>query len=151
MSDALLAKLNELRIAVRETDLNGGELIKEINDITNVTFANAADGLVLAEVRAVLTELVTRFSRTAVKSVLAALTFSEFDAVQTVFERLDYSSGLIVSAKIAEETDLSRSVIVSALKKLETAGVIESRSLGVKGTHIKILNEIFIDELKKLG
>jgi transcriptional pleiotropic repressor len=40
-------------------------------------------------------------------------------------------------------------VIVNALRKFESAGVIESRSLGMKGTHIKILNDKLIDELKR--
>ncbi|HBM75829.1 MAG TPA: GTP-sensing pleiotropic transcriptional regulator CodY, partial [Clostridiaceae bacterium] len=40
-------------------------------------------------------------------------------------------------------------VIVNALRKLESAGVIESRSLGMKGTHIKILNDKLLEELKK--
>ena len=42
------------------------------------------------------------------------------------------------------------SVIVNALRKFESAGVIESRSLGMKGTHIKILNDKLIPELKKV-
>ena len=32
---------------------------------------------------------------------------------------------------------------------LESAGVIESRSLGMKGTYIKVLNSKFLDELEK--
>ncbi|MDX5324286.1 MAG: GTP-sensing pleiotropic transcriptional regulator CodY, partial [Exiguobacterium sp.] len=45
---------------------------------------------------------------------------------------------------------ITRSVIVNALRKLESAGVIESRSLGMKGTYIKILNDNFLFELQKL-
>ena len=41
-------------------------------------------------------------------------------------------------------------MIVNALRKLESAGVIESRSSGMKGTYIKILNELIITELEKL-
>ncbi|NLG95425.1 MAG: GTP-sensing pleiotropic transcriptional regulator CodY, partial [Acetomicrobium flavidum] len=37
----------------------------------------------------------------------------------------------------------------NALRKLESAGLIESRSLGMKGTYIKILSPIFLDELNK--
>ncbi|MCL8209092.1 MAG: GTP-sensing pleiotropic transcriptional regulator CodY, partial [Actinomycetia bacterium] len=33
-----------------------------------------------------------------------------------------------------------RSVIVNALRKLESAGVVETRSLGMKGTRIRVLN-----------
>ena len=51
---------------------------------------------------------------------------------------------------MADKVGITRSVIVNALKKFESAGVIESRSLGMKGTHIKILNDKLIDELKKV-
>lgn len=42
-------------------------------------------------------------------------------------------------------------VIVNALRKLESAGVIESRSLGMKGTFIKVKKEKFLDELEKVS
>ena len=35
-------------------------------------------------------------------------------------------------------------------RKFESAGVIESRSSGMKGTYIKVTNEVVYDELKKL-
>jgi len=38
---------------------------------------------------------------------------------------------------------------VNALRKLESAGIIESRSLGMKGTYLKVLNQQFIKELEK--
>jgi transcriptional pleiotropic repressor len=71
------------------------------------------------------------------------------DAVQQIFAELDGTEGLLVASKIADRSGITRSVIVNALRKLESAGVIESRSLGMKGTHIKILNDKFIGELKK--
>ncbi|MGV3096586.1 GTP-sensing pleiotropic transcriptional regulator CodY, partial [Staphylococcus borealis] len=40
-------------------------------------------------------------------------------------------------------------VIVNALRKLESAGVIESRSLGMKGTFIKVKKEKFLEELER--
>ncbi|MFU1892582.1 GTP-sensing pleiotropic transcriptional regulator CodY, partial [Enterococcus faecium] len=50
---------------------------------------------------------------------------------------------------IADEIGITRSVIVNALRKLESAGIIESRSLGMKGTYLKVLNQQFIKELEK--
>ena len=44
----------------------------------------------------------------------------------------------------------SQTVIVNALRKFESAGVIESRSSGMKGTYIKVLNDVIFDELKNL-
>ena len=39
-------------------------------------------------------------------------------------------------------------MIVNALRKFESAGVIESRSSGMKGTYIKVLNDYIFDELE---
>ena len=38
--------------------------------------------------------------------------------------------------------------IVNALRKFESAGVIESRSSGMKGTYIKVVNDVVFEELK---
>ena len=45
---------------------------------------------------------------------------------------------------------ITRSVIVNALRKFESAGVIESRSSGMKGTYIKVVNDVVFEELDKL-
>ena len=39
---------------------------------------------------------------------------------------------------------------MNALRKFESAGVIESRSSGMKGTYIKVLNDVVFDELDKI-
>ena len=44
---------------------------------------------------------------------------------------------------------ITRSVIVNALRKLESAGIIESRSLGMKGTYLKVLISDIFEEVKK--
>ena len=59
--------------------------------------------------------------------------------------------GLLVASKVADRSGITRSVIVNALRKLESAGVIESRSLGMKGTYIKIVNSKFREELAKVS
>jgi transcriptional pleiotropic repressor len=63
---------------------------------------------------------------------------------------LNGNEGLLVASKIADKVGITRSVIVNALRKFESAGVIESRSLGMKGTYIRILNEKLVEELKKI-
>lgn len=77
------------------------------------------------------------------------MSFSEQEAVEHIFDELDGEEGLLVASKIADSVGITRSVIVNALRKLESAGVIESRSLGMKGTYIRVLNEFFLDELAK--
>ena len=51
--------------------------------------------------------------------------------------------------KIADSVGITRSVIVNALRKFESAGLIETKSLGMKGTYIRVKNEFLLDELKK--
>ena len=85
-----------------------------------------------------------------VKSAISTLSFSELEAIQHIFEELEGSEGILVASKIADRVGITRSVIVNALRKIESAGVIESRSSGMKGTYIKVLNDVVFDELKKL-
>ena len=58
--------------------------------------------------------------------------------------------GILVASKIADRSGITRSVIVNALRKLESASVIETRSLGMKGTRIKILNPKLKSELENI-
>ena len=64
-----------------------------------------------------------------------------------VFEELDGNEGILVASKIADRVGITRSVIVNALRKFESAGVIESRSSGMKGTYIKVVNDFIFEEL----
>lgn len=89
--------------------------------------------------------------RNVVQMAIGTLSFSEIEAVQQIFKELNGNEGVLVASKIADHAKITRSVIVNALRKLESAGVIESRSLGMKGTHIKILNSKFYEELGKLS
>jgi len=86
----------------------------------------------------------------AVEMALSTLSYSEMDAVSKIFAELKGEEGLLVASKIADKSGITRSVIVNALRKLESAGVIESRSLGMKGTRIKITNEFLRDGIKKI-
>jgi transcriptional pleiotropic repressor len=85
-----------------------------------------------------------------VQMAIGTLSYSEVEAVQQIFSELDGDEGLLVASKIADRSGITRSVIVNALRKLESAGVIESRSLGMKGTRIKITNPKFKEELEKM-
>ena len=85
-----------------------------------------------------------------VRSAISTLSFSELEAITHIFEELDGSEGILVASKIADRVGITRSVIVNALRKFESAGVIESRSSGMKGTYIKVLNDVVFDELKKV-
>ncbi len=88
--------------------------------------------------------------RAAVQVAIGTLSYSELDAVNHIFEQLEGQEGLLVASKIADRVGITRSVIVNALRKFESAGVIESRSLGMKGTYIKVLNDRLMEELDRV-
>ncbi len=88
-------------------------------------------------------------NKAVVQLAVATLSYSELEAVEHIFEELGGVEGLLVASKIADQLGITRSVIVNALRKFESAGVIESRSLGMKGTYIKVLNPFLLDYLAK--
>lgn len=85
-----------------------------------------------------------------VKSAISTLSFSELEAIVHIFDELDGTEGILVASKIADRVGITRSVIVNALRKFESAGVIESRSSGMKGTYIKVINDVIFDELDEI-
>jgi len=88
--------------------------------------------------------------KASVQVALDSLSYSELEALEYVFEYLGNEEGHIVASSIAEEAGITRSVIVNAIRKLESAGVLKSRSLGMKGTYIRVLNDLLIKELFKI-
>ncbi|HHU75849.1 MAG TPA: GTP-sensing pleiotropic transcriptional regulator CodY [Firmicutes bacterium] len=85
--------------------------------------------------------------RAVVKLAVGTLSYSEMEAVEQMFKTINSDEGFLVASKIADEIGITRSVIVNALRKLESAGVLESRSLGMKGTYIKVLNPFLFEHL----
>ncbi len=84
-----------------------------------------------------------------VKSAIKTLSTSELEAIKHIFKELDGVEGILVASKIADKVGITRSVIVNALRKFESAGVIESKSSGMKGTYIKVVNDVVLQELKR--
>lgn len=87
--------------------------------------------------------------RAAVEIALNTLSFSEMEAIEHIFSELNGKEDLLVASKIADRVGITRSVIVNALRKFESAGVIDSKSLGMKGTYIRVLNEYLIEGIKE--
>ena len=85
-----------------------------------------------------------------VQAAISALSSSELEAVYHVFEELSGCEGVLVASRVADKAGITRSVIVNALRKLESAEVIESRSSGMKGTYIRIVNPLILDEIAEL-
>lgn len=78
-----------------------------------------------------------------------SLSYSELGAIKKIFSMLEGGEGVLVTSRIADEAGINRSVTANALRKLASANVIESRSLGTKGTYLRITNRHLLDELAK--
>lgn len=85
-----------------------------------------------------------------VKSAISTLSATEMEAMSHIFDELNGMEGILVASKIADKAGITRSVIVNAIRKFESAGIIESRSSGMKGTYIKVLNDFVYDEVAKI-
>ena len=88
-----------------------------------------------------------RRKRIMVKSAAESLSISEKEAVISVFKELNKKEGVLVASRVAVKYQITRSIIVNALRKLEGAGIIESKSQGMKGTYIKSVSEAIFTEL----
>ena len=77
-----------------------------------------------------------------------SLSRSEFEAVHYIFDNFEGIDGIVIASRIADNIGITRSVIVNALRKLESAGVIYSKSSGMKGTYVKIQNEYLKEMLE---
>jgi len=122
---------------------------KNVFEDEDLVLAEYAATVVGMEILRAKTEVIEEEARkkAVVQMAIGTLSYSELEAVEHIFEELDGSEGLLVASKIADRVGITRSVIVNALRKFESAGVIESRSLGMKGTHIRILNDKLLGEL----
>ncbi len=120
-----------------------------IDDIILAEYGTAVIGLEM--VRAMDEENASELRRKqGVRSAISTMSATEIDAVKAIFEEMSGSEGILVASKIADRVGITRSVIVNALRKLESAGVIESRSSGMKGTYIKIKNDFIKDEIRQM-
>lgn len=121
----------------------------EIDDIILSEYGTAVVGLEM--LRSVSEESAEESRKEhIVQSAIGTLSFSELEAIIHIFGELGGTEGILVASKIADRVGITRSVIVNALRKFESAGVIESRSSGMKGTYIKVLNEYVFTELEKI-
>ena len=118
-------------------------------DLILTEYGSTVVGMEILRDRSEKIEEETR-KKATVQVALSTLSYSELEAIIHILSELDGNEGLLVASKIADRVGITRSVIVNVLRKFESAGVIESKSLGMKGTYIKVLNEKLLDELKKI-
>lgn len=83
-----------------------------------------------------------------VTAAIQTLSRLEARAMSCVLDELeDVTEGILVTSRLADKVGITRSVIVNALKKCESAGIIKTKSSGMKGTTIRVVNDLFSTEM----
>lgn len=116
-------------------------------DLLLSEYAATVIGVQLLHDKAVNIETASR-KKTMVQIAFSNLSYSELEAIAEILKALPGDEGLLVASKIADRAGITRSVIVNALRKFESAGVLETESLGMKGTYVRILNEYLREGLQ---
>ena len=75
---------------------------------------------------------------------------TEKAALSKILLEIENDEGLLIVSKVAKKYAITNSLIVNALRKLQSAGVISSQSLGMKGTKIKITNPYLKKKVERL-
>lgn len=121
----------------------------DIDDIILSEYGTTVVGLEM--MRAVHEENAEEIRRQhIVQSAISTLSVTELEAILLIFKEMKGDECTLVASRIADKAGITRSVIVNALRKFESAGVIESRSSGMKGTNIKVINDCVFAELEKV-
>ena len=119
-----------------------------VEDVLLAEYLGMIAGLYILNERAKELEENSR-NRLSVQMAIRALSYSELESMKHIIMELNGYEGVAIASKVADRVGVTRSVIVNALRKLESAGLIESRSLGMKGTYIKILSPLLLEYISK--
>ncbi|MEE6450506.1 hypothetical protein RAH41_08045 [Gottfriedia acidiceleris] len=88
---------------------------------------------------------------TCTRTLVNKLSFTEGQAIQALVIELNGQTKLtIISGEIGGGTRYTKSIIINALAKLEIAGILRSRGLGMKGTLIEVLNPSALESVVSL-
>ena len=82
-----------------------------------------------------------------VELAVNSMSSSELLAIKHIINNLEGNEGIVVASRVADQIGITRSIIVNALRKFESAGLIYSHSSGMKGTFIRITNEYLSEYL----
>ena len=118
-----------------------------VEDILLAEYLGMITAIQILNERAKILEENSRTSL-SVKMAIRALSYSELESMRHIIAELGGMEGVAIASRVADRVGVTRSVIVNALRKLESAGLIESRSLGMKGTYIKVLSPLLLDYLE---
>lgn len=84
-----------------------------------------------------------------IRQVAQSLSYTEHRAAEAVIRAALAENGVVNVSKIAVQEDITRSVVAVAIRKLEGAGIIRVRSLGMKGSYISVANPFALEEFSQ--
>lgn len=77
----------------------------------------------------------------SVQTAFKCLSHSEKEAVKYVLAKLEKKEGFLVISRLAAKIGVDKAAMVNGLKKLASARLLEVKSLGAKGTYLRVFNE----------
>lgn len=79
------------------------------------------------------------------------ISYTELKAAKVVIDVIgDNQEVEIVNSKYADKAGVTRSVLVNALRLLEITGLIYTKSMGMKGTYIKVIDSEALKQVKMM-
>ena len=117
------------------------------DDLLLAEYAAAVIGVEILREREVVVQENAR-KKAMVQIAFSTLSFSEWEAIVNIMAELNGTEGILIASKVADRVGITRSVIVNAMRKFESANLIETKSLGMKGTYIKVKNEFLLEEIR---
>ena len=123
------------------------EVVKDLEEMKN----RASIMEVHPELEAMVTETIVEIMKIALtKSIsadefLSMLTPAEQGALKDIMQNLNNGEGVVSVSKLVESGSYSRPVYKSVLNKMKDAEIADLTNMGVKGTHIKIIDGVFLN------
>lgn len=76
------------------------------------------------------------------------LSYYDLAAIKAISREIgDKNNAIIVKSRLCNNEGITNSIMVNALKLLEVALIIETRSMGVKGTFIEVLDKEMLSKI----
>lgn len=85
-------------------------------------------------------EKVIKRQKSQLRQAKQSLSYTEQKAAAAIIHAANAEDGIINVSKISVQEGITRSVVAGAIRKLESAGIIKVRSLGMKGSYVSISN-----------
>lgn len=126
---------------------NMEEVVKDLEDMRE----QAQELEVHPELENMVTQGIVEIMKIALSKTISAdeflsqLTTPEQNALKIIMQYLENGEGIVSVSKLVEKHEYSRPVFKSVLNKMKDMDIAELTNMGVKGTHIKIIDGVFLN------